>query len=66
MPMIDIKLTESNPKKDFSEMIKEVSEIVAKYQQCHISAISICITELSLDRMGQGGKSWREKISNGN
>lgn len=59
MPILDIKLTESTPRKDFEQMIKEVSEIVAKHQKCPISAVSICITEVPLNRMGQGGSSWR-------
>jgi len=63
MPMIDIKLTESCPKKDFSLMIKEVSKIVAHHQDCPIEAVAICITELPMESMGQGGRSWGSIIN---
>jgi len=60
MPMVEIKLTESIPRKNFAGMIKEVSNAVAKHQGCPIEAVSINIIELPLDRMGTGGKAWKE------
>lgn len=64
MPMVDIKLTGPLTKVTRENLIKEVSEAVARSKPCPIEAVAISITELAMDQMGVGGETWERKVGN--
>ena len=60
MPIFNIHLTSGIDSIKIKEMYKEVSEVIAKHQQCSIDAVSGFIIPLESYQMGSGNKTWEE------
>lgn len=62
MPIFTISLTKGLTPDKQKQLYEEVAKTIATIQECPIDAISGHIQTMELYQIGQGGKTWEDKI----
>jgi 4-oxalocrotonate tautomerase len=58
MPLVTIKMLEGRTKKQKQDMVKDVTDAIAKNIGCPPAAVHIDIVEMKVDNYAVGGTMW--------